>query len=88
MRGELHLARAKPNEAVAEACFQRAVEISRRQAGSALELRAVASLVRLWLAQGRAAEARAQLAPVLERLSEGRDTPDLREARELLEAAP
>ena len=42
------------------------------------------SLSRLWQAQGREPQARELLAPVYEWFTEGLDTPDLREANELL----
>ena len=48
------------------------------------ELRAAASLAQLWRDQGRRAEARDLLAPVYDWFTEGFDTPDLKEARELL----
>jgi predicted ATPase len=43
------------------------------------------SLSRLWLAQGKRAEARAFLVPLYEWFSEGFDTADLQDARALLE---
>jgi predicted ATPase len=49
-------------------------------------LRAVASLARLRRDQGRRAEARDLLAPVYGLFAEGFDTPDLKEAKALLEA--
>jgi predicted ATPase len=53
-----------------------------------LELRAAASLARLRRDQGRCAEARDLLAPVYGWLAEGFDTPDLREAKALLDELP
>jgi predicted ATPase len=49
-------------------------------------LRAAASLARLRRNQGRHAEARGVLAPVYAWFTEGFGTPDLREAKALLEA--
>ena len=43
------------------------------------------SLCRLWQQQGKQAEARALLAPVYGWFTEGFDTPDLQEAKALLE---
>ncbi len=43
------------------------------------------SLARLWRDHGRGAEARDLLAPVCGWFTEGFDTPDLKEARSLLE---
>jgi predicted ATPase len=49
-------------------------------------LRAAASLARLRRYQGRHAEARDLLAPVYGWFTEGFDTPDLKEAKALLDA--
>ena len=48
-------------------------------------MRAVASLARLWRDQEKRAEARELLAPVYDWFSEGFDTPDLKEAKTLLD---
>ena len=50
------------------------------------QLRAATRLARLRMAEGDAAGAAALVAPVLATFTEGFDTADLREARELLEA--
>jgi predicted ATPase len=68
-----------------EECFQKAIEIARRQQAKSLELRAVMSLSRLWQQEGKTAEARRRLAEIYAWFTEGFDTPDLREARRLLE---
>jgi predicted ATPase len=72
-------------QAEAEACFQRALDIARRQEAKSLELRAAMSLSRLWLRQGKRDEARALLAPIYGWFTEGFDTADLQEAKALLE---
>jgi predicted ATPase len=72
--------------ATAEACFHQALTIARRQQAKTLELRAAISLARLWQQQGQRAEALELLAPVYSWFTEGFDTPDLREAKALLEA--
>jgi predicted ATPase len=69
----------------AEACFRQALAIARRQQARSLELRAAMSLARLYQKQGRQAEVRPMLAGCYEWFTEGLDTPDLREARALLE---
>jgi DNA-binding winged helix-turn-helix (wHTH) protein/predicted ATPase len=76
----------EPVDALAEAehCFERAVTIAARQGSLWWELRATTDLARLWSRGGRPAEARALLARVYDRFTEGFDTPDLRDARELL----
>jgi predicted ATPase len=69
-----------------EACFRRAIDVARRQQAKSLELRATASLCRLWQARGKRAEAHALLALIYEWFTEGLDLPDLLEARSLLES--
>ena len=69
-----------------EACFRRAMEVAGRQGAKSLELRAATSVARLWRGQGRDREARQVLDGVHRWFSEGFDTPDLREARTLLDA--
>ena len=49
------------------------------------ELRAATSLARLWRDQGKRGEARELLAPVYGWFTEGFDTPDLKDAKALLE---
>jgi predicted ATPase len=93
MRGEMSLRSkprrtrlrrgARPAEVAADACFRRAIEIARRQAAKAWEVRATISLARLRQRQGRLAEAREALADVQQWLTEGFDTPDLKAARAL-----
>jgi class 3 adenylate cyclase/tetratricopeptide (TPR) repeat protein len=72
-------------EAEAETCFQKAIEIARRQSAKSLELRAVMSLSRLWQQQGKKDEARQLLAEIYGWFTEGFDTADLKEAKALLE---
>ena len=69
-----------------EACFARAVAVARQQGSKSLELRAASSLAGLWRDQGRHAEARDLLAPIYGWFTEGFDTADLIEAKELLDA--
>ncbi|HSK76952.1 MAG TPA: AAA family ATPase, partial [Thermoanaerobaculia bacterium] len=69
-----------------EAAFRQALEIARLQGTRALELRAVTSLGRWLHEQGRSREARSLLAEILDTFQEGLDTPDLRDARRLLDA--
>jgi len=86
LRGELLLRQGpRPTWEEAEACFQRALEVARRQQAKSLELRAAMSLSRLWQQQGKQAEARALLAPLYGWFTEGFDTADLQEAKALME---
>jgi len=68
-----------------EASIRQALELAREQQEKSWELRAATSLARLWGEQGRRAEARELLAPVYSWFSEGFDTPDLNEAKALLD---
>jgi predicted ATPase len=74
------------SEADAEACFQRALEITRSRQAKAWELRAATSTARLWQKQGKGEQARALLQGVYGWFTEGFDTRDLEDARELLDA--
>jgi predicted ATPase len=76
----LPLTRSSPEE-----CFQKAIEIARRQSAKSWELRAVMSLSRLWQQQGKRGEARKLLAEIYGWFTEGFDTADLQEAKALLE---
>lgn len=84
LRGELLLLADPSKHDEVEACFGQAVEIARRQSAKSLELRAVASLSRLWQKRGRREEASRSLAAVYRGFTEGFDTADLQEARTLL----
>jgi predicted ATPase len=69
----------------AEKCFHRALEIACDQQAKALELRAAVSLSRLWHRQGKCAEARQLLTEIYGWFTEGFDTPDLKDAKALLD---
>ena len=58
--------------------------VSQDQSARFFELRASASLARLWRDQGKRKEARELLAPIYGWFTEGFDTLDLKEARALL----
>ena len=75
-----------PNTQEAEACFLKAIEIARKQQAKSLELRAVASLARLWQQQGKRLEAHTLLAEIYGWFTEGFDTKDLQEAKTLLDS--
>ena len=69
----------------AEELYRKALSIAEEQGAKLWELRAAASLARLRRDQGRRAEARDLLAPVYGWFTEGFDTPDLKEAKALLD---
>jgi len=84
LRGEL-LLMAGVAAAEAEPCFLQAIEIARRQQAKSLELRGVMSLARLWRQRGKREEARQMLAKIYRWFTEGFDTPDLKDAKALLD---
>lgn len=75
----------RASRSMAEECFRHALELAQRQGARSLELRAATSLAGLWQDQGKAREAHALLAPVYAPFSEGHDTLDLRDAKDLLD---
>jgi predicted ATPase len=85
LKGELLLMQGDEAESEAEASFHKAIEVARRQQAKSWELRATMSLCRLWQRQGKREEARQRLAEVYGWFTEGFDTPDLQEAKALLE---
>jgi predicted ATPase len=83
LKGELML--LNPDADQAEACLRQAIGIARAQEAKLWELRAATSLARLWAEQGRHADAYYLLAPVYGWFTEGFDTPDLKDAKALLD---
>jgi predicted ATPase len=83
LEGEL-LLRDGGDVGAAEACFEQALGVARRQSARALELRAALSLGRLYRRQGRGDAARSLLAEVHGWFAEGFETRDLQEAGALL----
>jgi class 3 adenylate cyclase/predicted ATPase len=69
----------------AEACFQNALRGAEEIGAKSLELRAAASLARLWGDQGRRAAGYDLLAGVYRWFTEGFDSADLKQARALLD---
>ena len=85
LKGEFLLRQAVPDAPQAEACFQQALAVARRQQTKSWELRAALSLSRLWQQQGKRAAAYQLLAETYRWFTEGFDTPDLQESRALLD---
>jgi predicted ATPase len=85
LKGELLLQQATPDAPQAEACFQQALAVARRQQAKSWELRTAMSLSRLWQQQSRRDEAYELLAPIYGWFTESFDTADLQDARALLE---
>ncbi len=81
-RGQLLLRQGHPE--AAEDLYCQALSTAREQEAKLWELRAATSLARLWRDQSRRAAARDLLAPVYDWFNEGFATPDLKEAKALL----
>jgi predicted ATPase len=73
------------HSAAAEELYRKALSIAVEQEAKLWELRAAVSLAWLRRDQGRRAEARDLLAPVYGWFTEGFDTPDLKDAKALLD---
>ena len=82
-RGRLLLRQGQAE--AAEELYRKALGIAREQEAKVWELRAAASLARLWRDQGRRAEANDLLTPVYNWFTEGFATTDLKEAKALLD---
>jgi predicted ATPase len=85
LRGDLLRLMPDPDRTEMEACFRKALAVAREQGTRGFELRAAISLARLLGDQGLRGEARDLLAPVYGWFTEGFDTPDLKDARALLD---
>ena len=86
LRGEILLSRSPDDAIDAKACFHQALEISRKQEARSLELRAATSLARLTQRRGNHDDAHRMLDDCYARFTEGFETGDLRDAKELLDA--
>jgi adenylate cyclase len=85
LRGEALLQSEAAAGTEAEACFHKAVDVARGQDAKWWELRAATKLARLWAGRGERRKARELLGPIYDWFTEGFDTPDLREAKTLLQ---
>ncbi|WP_104518531.1 adenylate/guanylate cyclase domain-containing protein [Rhodopila globiformis] len=83
LRGQFLYAIGERTEA--EASFQQGLVVARRQSAKLFELRTAMGLARFWRDQGKRMEARDLLSPIYRWFTEGFDTPDLRDAKALLE---
>jgi predicted ATPase/class 3 adenylate cyclase len=83
LKGQLRLAQGRSE--AAEELYRKALSIAQEQEAKMWELRAAVSLARLWRDRGRRAEARDLLAPVYGWFTEGFGTPDLKQAKALLD---
>jgi class 3 adenylate cyclase/tetratricopeptide (TPR) repeat protein len=83
LRGRILLSLGKKGGAEAE--LQRALTIARQQQARWWELRAATDLARHWHDEGRYVEANSLLQPIYAWFVEGFDTPDLKDAKALLD---
>jgi predicted ATPase len=89
IKGEVLLRQAADQSTLAaEECFDQAAQMARDQGALFWELRIALSVARLRVSQGRQHEARAPLASVYDRFTEGFATADMRAARTMLEELP
>jgi predicted ATPase/class 3 adenylate cyclase len=72
------------SDAEAESLLDQALRIARGQQARSLELRAATDLAKLWMQQGKNAEALDVLASIHSRFTEGFDTRDVKEAKVIL----
>ncbi|MBM6584041.1 hypothetical protein ILT44_27965 [Microvirga sp. BT689] len=86
LKGELAMLHSDYEEA--NSCFREALEVARSQDAKLLELRAALSLARYDEKQGQLIEAFRVLKPIYDWFTEGLETPDLQEARAMLEVLP
>ncbi len=85
VRADIRLLQPNPDLQEVERGYRDAIEASQSYQALTQELRAVTRLGRLLQSCGRASEARELLAPLYARFTEGLDTPDLMEAKTLLD---
>jgi predicted ATPase/class 3 adenylate cyclase/ribosomal protein L40E len=85
LKGKLLLRQGDSNAEEAQSCFERAIEIARKQSAKSWELRATMSLARLLAKHRKRDEARAMLADIYNWFTEGFDTADLIDAKALLD---
>jgi predicted ATPase len=83
VRGELR--RAKGQAQLAKADFRDSISLAKTMGAKAWELRTAMSLARLLASQGRPDETRTMLVELYDWFTEGFDTPDLKEAKALVE---
>jgi predicted ATPase len=83
LRGEIMRSIGKFD--VAETCFNRSLDVARSQQARSWELRTTISLCRLWKTQNRCGEALRALGTIYDWFGEGFQTPDLIDAKQLLD---
>jgi class 3 adenylate cyclase/predicted ATPase len=85
LKGELLLGQSDQSLNEAEQCFCKALEIARNQNAKMFELRAATGLARLWKKLNKLDDAKSILSSVYSSFTEGFGSPDLIEAKTVLE---
>jgi predicted ATPase len=90
IKGELLLRKAERKDRAvweknADICFRKSIDIAQHQKARCLELRTALRLSRLWQKQGYTKKARKLLTEIYKWFTEGFETPELKEAKTLLE---
>jgi predicted ATPase/DNA-binding winged helix-turn-helix (wHTH) protein len=85
LKGVVLASRCPTDAGAVDATLTFAIELARRQGALAWELRATTTLTRERLRRSRATDVLGDLSAVYATFTEGMETPDLQEARELLE---
>ena len=83
IKGELLLLKGNSASDV-QSCYEKALEVARAQEAKSYELRAAMSLARLWQSQGKKKQAKGVLDKIYGWFTEGFETRDLRDAKQLL----
>ena len=84
LEGELHLLQDETKQAAA--CWQQAIQTARQQEAKTWELRACTALCRLWQSEGKHTQVQELLAPICTHFQGGFVSPDVVEAKALLDA--
>ncbi len=85
LKGDLLMIKDLGNLTEAERCLRTAIDVARRQGARLFELRPTVSLASLLRDSNRRDEARTMLAEIYNWFTEGFDTPDLKDAKALLD---
>jgi predicted ATPase len=84
LKGELLMMQnVSPDEI--ESCYRTSIEVANKQRARLFELRATVNLSRLLLQQGNREKAYKPLQKIVQKIDEGLDSPDLRDAMSLME---
>jgi adenylate cyclase len=86
LEGDYLLQQGVHHATAAEERFRRAIGLAQQRHTKILELRASVSLGRLWQSQGKLRQTRDMIRRLYHGFTEGAETPDLKEAKQLYDA--